>query len=270
VAPAPSSANDHLLTVLGEFVLPENVPVWTSTFVDALGTLDIEESSTRQALNRADARGILRGERVGRRTRWHLTDRAMALLTDGTERIYTFHHRRRTWDGRWVLMLVSVPEARRDLRYRLRVRLEWAGFAALASGTWICPWVDRLAEAERVLEELGLEKTAISFVGPLGPLGDPVTVAATAWDLPSLQSEYEQFVAAHTPARQTVRDETAFRMLTRLVHTWRRLPFIDPDLPSELLPKRWSGERAGALFHTLHDRWKPAALTWWRERTVVA
>src|SRR5689334_3106367 len=76
VAASPSSANDYLLTVLGEFVLPEHEPVWTSTLVDALAVLDIGEPSARQALNRADARGLIRGERVGRRTRWQLTDRA--------------------------------------------------------------------------------------------------------------------------------------------------------------------------------------------------
>src|SRR5205085_4713293 len=143
-------------------------------------------------------------------------------------------HRQRSWDGRWVLVLASVPEAQRDLRYRLRVGLEWAGFATLAPGTWTCPWVDRQAEAERVLRELGLEKTATSFVGSLGSLGDPMTVAATAWDLPALQAEYERFLAAHTPVGPAVRDDAAFRVLTRLVHEWRRLPFIDPDLPSEL------------------------------------
>ena len=41
-----------------------------------------------------------------------------------------------------------------------------------------------------------------------------------------------------------------------LVHAWRRFPSIDPSLPAELLPARWSGLNAARLFTTLHARWE--------------
>lgn len=42
-------------------------------------------------------------------------------------------------------------------------------------------------------------------------------------------------------------------------HAWRRFPFIDPDLPDDLLPRDWPRRSAYELFSERHDRWAPAA-----------
>lgn len=132
-----ASARSLLMTVLGEYVLPRDRPVWTSMLVDVLGVLDVEEKSARQALARSSAEGWLVSERVGRRVRWSLTPPGRRLLTEGAERIYEFGRAGLSWDGRWLMLIVSVPEAKRDLRHRLRTRLTWAGFGSpvAASGS---------------------------------------------------------------------------------------------------------------------------------------
>jgi phenylacetic acid degradation operon negative regulatory protein len=35
---------------------------------------------------------------------------------------------------------------------------------------------------------------------------------------------------------------------------WRRLPFLDPGLPAELLPPQWHGQRAAELFDQIRSR----------------
>jgi phenylacetic acid degradation operon negative regulatory protein len=37
----------------------------------------------------------------------------------------------------------------------------------------------------------------------------------------------------------------------RLLTAWRRLPYLDPGLPAELLPADWHGTRAAELFERL-------------------
>ena len=49
-----------------------------------------------------------------------------------------------------------------------------------------------------------------------------------------------------------------------LVHAWRRFPAIDPALPRELLPARWSGLEAARLFAGRRDRWSPGAQAEWK------
>ena len=53
-----------------------------------------------------------------------------------------------------------------------------------------------------------------------------------------------------------------FRQQTLLVHAWRKFPFLDPDLPADLLPARWPRERAHELFADRHERWQAAARAW--------
>jgi phenylacetic acid degradation operon negative regulatory protein len=243
--------------------------VWTATLIDALGALGVEERAARQAIARSGDRGLLESERIGRRTLWHLTEAARTLLTEGSERIYFLHRRPRRWDGRWLLLFVSVPETQRELRHRLRTQLGWAGFAPVGPGAWLSPWVDREPEAGEALAGLGLLETARSFAGALGGIGDRADLVAQAWDLDDIEAAYKAFIARFTSARADAPQE-AFVALTQLVHEWRRFPFLDPDLPVELLPPDWVGHRAAALFQRLHEGWRSPAWAWWGERTAAA
>ena len=54
-------------------------------------------------------------------------------------------------------------------------------------------------------------------------------------------------------------DDAVLLAQTRLVHEWRRFPFLDPRLPSELLPPGWIGARARELFAARHSEWDRAA-----------
>jgi len=45
----------------------------------------------------------------------------------------------------------------------------------------------------------------------------------------------------------------------RVLTDWRRLPYLDPGLPAELLPSGWAGARAAEVFFTLQSRLADAA-----------
>src|SRR5215475_6884798 len=155
-AAGATSARGLLLTLLGEFVLPGDGTAWTSAVIAAFARLGVEEKATRQALMRTAAAGWLRAERVGRRTRWHLTDAAVVMLTDGAERIYSFTGATLSWDGRWLLVAVRMPDGDRSARHIVRTRLNWAGFGSLGPGLWISTHPEREGEVVQVLREAGL------------------------------------------------------------------------------------------------------------------
>src|SRR5207249_4389756 len=67
------SARSLLLTILGEFVLPAEQPVWTSALVRVMAGLGVEEKAARQALARTAADGWIAPSRSGRQVRWDLT-----------------------------------------------------------------------------------------------------------------------------------------------------------------------------------------------------
>jgi phenylacetic acid degradation operon negative regulatory protein len=260
-----TSARSLLLTVLGEFVLPRDEAVWTQVLIDVLGRLGVEAKSARQALARTAAEGLLESDRAGRRVRWSLTAQGRRLLSDGAERIYGFGVAgRRPWDGRWLVLLVSVPESRRRLRHRLRTRLAWAGLGSPAPGVWLSPDPGKQDEVAGVIADLGLDTATSSFVGPFGAIGTPRQVVEQAWDLAEVEAAYEEFLQTFIGAAPLEPGEVLVHQI-HLVHAWRRFPFLDPELPAELLPVGWAGARAATLFDALHDRWAEEARRYWQE-----
>src|SRR6478672_8985053 len=90
-----ASARSLLLTVLGEFELP--------------GGRDVAEKAARQAIMRTADSGWIEASRIGRETRWSLTDAGTDLLREGTDRIYSFAAEGAAWGGEWLVLTVGVP-----------------------------------------------------------------------------------------------------------------------------------------------------------------
>jgi phenylacetic acid degradation operon negative regulatory protein len=259
-----SSARSLLFTVAGEFLLPDDQPVWTQALLDVFAELGVEPKSGRQALARTAAEGLLSSDRSGRRVRWSLTEQGRRLLSTGAERIYGFAGSPRPWDGRWLVLLVSVPESRRQLRHRLRSRLAWAGMGTPAPGVWLSPHPDKQHEVAEVVDELDLTQVSSSFVGPFGTIGRERELVAQAWDLAEVEHAYQEFIDTFAAAEPAT-PGAVLREQIQLVHAWRRFPFLDPRLPAELLPGGWAGAKAAEVFHDRHERWADTADRRWHE-----
>jgi phenylacetic acid degradation operon negative regulatory protein len=254
-----------ILTLLGEYVLPDDGTAWTSAVLAVFERLGVQEKATRQALMRTSNAGWLRSHKEGRRTRWELTPSARTMLTVGADRIYSFGPAR-DWDGRWLLVQVRIPESDRSARHLVRTRLTWAGFGSLGPGLWISPHPEREAEAIGVLKDAGVADTAHVFTARRSPLGDVLAMVEQAWDLPVIDEQYEEFNAEFRGATPS---DVLVRQL-ELVHAWRKFPALDPALPAELLPSRWSGSKAAKLFTDRHGQWLSDARREWKRLNNVA
>ena len=260
------AARSLLLTILGEYVLPRGEPVWQETLVGALVSVGYTHQAARQALARSVRHGWLETSRHGRRARVSLSEGTADLLRTGAERIYSFGSRWR-WDGRWLVLVLRVPETRREVRHQVRTRLAWAGLGSMGGGVWLTPHVGREAELRDAIREAPAAE-ATSFVASLGALGRAEDVVAAAWDLDEVREQYEAFIDDFAAIRPSS-DEAFFRMQTLLVHAWRKFPFVDPDLPSELLPAGWPRRRAYELFTARHGRWQGPARAYFESLEAV-
>jgi phenylacetic acid degradation operon negative regulatory protein len=260
---AGSSAKALLLTILGEFVLPAGGSAWTQTLVASLAALDVGEHNARQAIARLSDQHLITGERLGRRTRWGLTLEAEQLLMEGTRRIYEFGSAGATWDGRWLLVVYSMPAAPRIKRQQLRSRLAFAGFGFLGSGVAITPHLDREALANRVLRDLDLVDGSLVVRAEAGDLVPVEDLVHRAWDLDSVAASYRRFLATFERLRPGP-SAPRFAGLVQLVHEWRRFPFIDAEIPARLLPPGWPGRTAKELFDRCHAAWSADATAHYR------
>ncbi len=264
---SPPSARALLLTVLGELVLPSETPVWTSALLQVLSGLDVEEKSARQAIARTATDGWIVSSPVGRRVRWALTPSGRSLLSEGAARIYTAAGAQPEWDKSWLVVLASVPESQRKLRHRLQTRLAWAGLGNPAPGLWVSTHRERSAEVRRIITELELDSSAMSFVGPFGEIGSEDSLVQRAWDLEVIAGSYRDFLDQVADVDPAPGDPVLLAQVA-LVHAWRRFPFLDPQLPADLLPSDWIGHQARARFEVLHNAWRPGAERRWAELTA--
>ncbi len=263
----PSSARALLLVVIGEFVWPTGQPAWSSTLIRALSEFGIEPNAARKALQRIAATGITESGREANRVRWSVTSKGDRILRAGWQRTYGWAARDTQWDGRWLVLSVTVPESQRKLRHHLQSRLIWAGLGSPAPGEWLTPHAERGEQVAQIVRELGLGEQAHSFVGKLGPVGDPLRLVAAAWDLDDLDKDYRAFIDTYAPWEPRT-DREHFRARVELVQDWRRFPYLDPDLPAAYLPPSWPGAQASRLFAERYQAWKEPSGRYWA--TVVS
>jgi phenylacetic acid degradation operon negative regulatory protein len=264
----------HLvLTLLGDYWygLHDHLP--SAALVSLLGEFSISPAAARAALNRLARRGVLESSKTGRRTGYGLTRRVPVEVRLGhaARSAILFGDVSPPWDGRWRMVIFSMPEEQRHVRRTVRARLRWLGFAPLFDGVWISP-LEREEEAGRYLADLGIAAYAVmtATTVPGVPQGiDPLD----AWDLDRIRAEYEEFVAEWEPLLGRARDGTvgaaeALLSRTELMYDWMHFPSVDPKLPEELLPPDWPRRRAHEIFAELYDSLGPLAET--RVRQIVA
>jgi len=213
--------------------------------------------AVRSSISRLKRRGILVAERVGGIAGYGLSSSAGAILEEGDRRI--FQRRRATAADGWVLAVFSVPETERFRRHQLRSRLAGLGFGTVAAGVWIAP-AHVYDEARETLERFGFASYVDLFrADHLAFAGSDVRVGAW-WDLDRLHLLYQNFLDAHARVLTSYRrgrkidDRQAFAHFIPALTDWRRLPYADPGLPSDLLPPQWIGMRAAHVFFDLYDR----------------
>jgi phenylacetic acid degradation operon negative regulatory protein len=256
--PVNGSARSLLTTILAFFVLPLSEPVWASALTRALGTVSVDPAAARQALARGARDGWIQSCRIGRRATWSVTPGGRAALDAGVSYVLRFAARTDIWDGRWLMLIINLSSS----DYRVRNRLQWAGFGQLSAGTWLSPHADREAEVISLLDELGLGDGACTLIARSGALGDCQRLVRQAWDLHSLAREYQQFIN-DTELRDSKQIDPFARQVL-LVNSWRRLTLRDPGLPHAGLPADWAGHAAARLFLERFHEQQPEAGAAWR------
>lgn len=228
---------------------------WLSiaALIRLMAELGVDEPAVRSAISRLKQRGLLAPRRERGAAGYGLSERGTAILANGDRRI--FERPRASVEDGWLLAVFSVPEDQRARRHALRSRLAWLGFGSVAAGVWIAP-AQLAAATMEVLASEGLSGYVSLFTADYLAFGEVRQEVGRWWDLGRLEHLYQAFIDAAGPvlARWEARPGDtgqAFADYVRVLTAWRRLPFLDPGLPPELLPPDWHGARAADLFARL-------------------
>ena len=256
----PLRAKSLVVTVFGDAIAPHGGTVWLGGLIKLLASFGINERAVRTTVFRLTREHWLRGEQVGRRSHYTLTESGRRRFEAAFRKIYGVD--RGAWDGRWRLVIESGDRLSGSKRKALRDELAWIGFGRIAAGVLAHPAVDTEAIAA-ILAEHRAEGHVLVMHATHELSGDGAALAdaiRTAWDLERLERDYRAFLARFSPilpalAEHAVEDldpEQCFMVRTLLIHEYRRVILRDPLLPNELLPGEWPGSSARKLCRDLY------------------
>jgi len=249
-----------MLTLYGDYVRYRGVEIGIGSLIKLLGNFDLSEQSVRSAVSRMCRAGLLKVRHNGVRSYYSLTEEGLGLLEAGERRI--FERKGEGWDGKWSVVVYFIPEGKREARDTLRQELTWMGYGPLSTATWISPH-DLTREVEALVKKLKIEEYVQIFRAEHIGLSDPKAIISRCWDLDRIHNRYANFITEHNAKldkhRERLKNSESidpsefFTERFKLLHEYRRLPYFDPDLPQDLLPKNWLRSQASTLFHEYHD-----------------
>lgn len=242
-----------ITSLFGLYARAEENWLSVASLVRLMADLGVDAAAVRSSVSRLKKRDVLRSLSRDGRAGYSLSPATLEVLREGDERIWN-RPRATVADG-WLVVVFSVPESEREKRHLLRSRLVRLGFGTAAPGVWVAPGT-LYDEVVHVLERAGLLSYTEFFRGDYLGAGDVATRLREWWDLDEMAALHREFVDAWSPLRDRLADTSpdpaaAFASYVPMLTTWRRLPYLDPGLPLELLPEGWPGLTAGDLFADL-------------------
>lgn len=246
-----------IVTVYGLYAREAGGWMSVALIIQLLAECGVDGPAVRSSIFRLKRRGLLTALKVGGVAGYGLSDDARVILDQGDRRI--FERRRATADEGWLLAVFSVPESERDKRHQLRSRLAWLGFGTVAAGVWIAP-AHLLDETCETLARHKLDVYVELFQAAHLAFADTADRIPAWWDLERLRDLYAAFLDRYEPVlagyrrRKNIDGALAFADYVSALTDWRRLPYLEPGLPAELLPADWIGIRAADTFVELHNQ----------------
>lgn len=261
----PSIRSKSLIfDIYGAFVRDLGGWIAIADLITLMGDLGVEEQPVRSSVSRMTRKGMLTRHEQNGQAGYVLSPRAQEILAEGDSRIYLQQETASVDDG-WTLVTFSIPETMRSERHQLRSRLRWLGYGNVGAGLWIAPsrTYDRTLEMVR---SSGLARYVDVFRATYAAFGDLNELVRRCWDLDQVRQAYRLYLSEFEPMAEKWSNpgplsepQSAFRDYVSALHRWRKLPYLDPGLPPELLPGEWEGKIATDLFNDLRSRLEPSA-----------
>jgi phenylacetic acid degradation operon negative regulatory protein len=254
---AGNTAQNLAITLVTDYTVDNRAWLPSASIVALLGESGIGSAAARTAISRLFRGGVLESSRDGRHSSYRLTTVAARNLIAGGAWIARFAAHADSWDGYWTLVSFAFPQEEHGHRRAFVGQLRWLGFAPLYDALWVSPDAPNATVKSRLAATTA--GTITMFRARHVELAsrtdrNPID----AWDVAAIARHYQAFIRRWQPLLPRIRagkvtGAAAVRARTELMDAYRRFPFIDPQLPIELMPTRWPRARAREVFVAAYD-----------------
>jgi DNA-binding transcriptional regulator PaaX len=150
-----------------------------------------------------------------------------------------------TWDSKWRLVILNIPEKERKYRSLLAKNMESLGFRKVRTGVYMSPH-PLLSTVRSLATEYGVAQHLTAL--EVDRIEEEKKTIQKIWKIDEINQEYKKFTreakidttSSHWPLKAKILEEK-FRDIYRK----------DPHLPLQLLPSNWQGDGAYRAFKRL-------------------
>lgn len=166
------------------------------------------------------------------------------------------YEKKRYWDGKIYLVTYDIPEKYSYKRNKLRYFLKKIGAVLLQESIWLTPYNPRELINEFIQEQNISGTIIVSHIGSDGGIGETniQDLLVRLFSLDKLNERYQNFIIE---SKKNIRSRS-------LIFLYLSILKDDPQLPFELLPRAWLGDKAYLIYENLT---KEYILTFPRPRT---
>jgi len=245
-----------IYSLFGGYILPRGGEIWIGSLIKALAPLNLSEKIVRTTVSRMKQAGYLESRRVGQYSYYQLTEIGLEeIQRTGGRALGTSEPE---WDGKWTVIMYSIPEERRELRDTLRAVLKGHGFGPVVPGAWIYPY-PLPEDVEAKMHKIGAWPYLEIFTGEHMGTSDVNTFVKRAWpQLSTLQSSYLSYIAKYKKVlaqyeHEALSDDACFALRFRSLFEFIAVILEDPLLPPALLPDDWPRAEAQAHYFKVRE-----------------
>ncbi|HWO96994.1 MAG TPA: phenylacetic acid degradation operon negative regulatory protein PaaX [Bacillus sp. (in: firmicutes)] len=247
-----------IFTLYGDYIRHYGNEIWIGSLIRLLKEFGHNEQSVRAAISRMNKQGWVTARKEKNKSYYYLTEQGINRMEEAAERIFKLQPQK--WDGKWRILMYSIPEEKRSLRDEMRQELIWSGFGSMANSCWVSPNILE-KQVYAIIEKYNISPYVHFFVASYDGPHQNAKLVEECWNIDEINGKYEEFITSYTEKYMAAKSKIASGMMTdaecfvertKLVHEYRKFLFIDPGLSEELLPDNWLGSRAASLFESFY------------------
>jgi phenylacetic acid degradation operon negative regulatory protein len=243
-----------IFTLYGDYITHYGSKIWIGSLIKLLSEFGHNDQSVRAAISRMNKQGWVSAEKIGNKSYYSLSPRGQKRIEEAAKRIFKL--KPEEWDGEWRILMYTIPEEIRNVRDELRKELVWSGFGSMSSSCWIS--ANNLEkQVFDLIEKYDIADYVDFFIARYAGPHKNKEIVEKSWNLAEINEKYQEFISQYSQKyiidknkilKGNMSDAECFVERTKLVHEYRKFLFVDPGLPEELLPDKWLGSHAAALF----------------------
>ncbi|WP_409291168.1 phenylacetic acid degradation operon negative regulatory protein PaaX [Peribacillus sp. SCS-37] len=243
-----------IFTLYGDYISHYGSKIWIGSLIRLLNEFGHNDQSVRAAISRMNKQEWVQAEKIGNKSYYSLTERGQKRIDEAAKRIFKL--KPEEWDGKWRILMYSIPEEIRSVRDELRKELIWSGFGTMSNSTWLS--ANNLEkQVGDLIEKYEIQPYVDFFTAEYKGPHENLRLVEKSWDLEDINAKYQEFISTYSQKyiidknkilKGQLTDAECFVERAKLVHEYRKFLFVDPGLPEELLPEKWLGGHAASLF----------------------